>query len=91
MPWCLVDLVAPAELIAARLQARLERNDDPSDADLAVAELQRDQVEPLTLLEERHTLPFRAGDAPTALLMQLWERIIRGGTGGATETGPDSI
>ena len=91
VPWCLVDLVAPAELIAARLQARLERNDDPSDADLAVAELQRDQVEPLTLLEERHTLPFRAGDAPTALLMQLWERIIRGGTGGATETGPDSI
>jgi uncharacterized protein len=88
VPWCIVDLETPPELIATRLQTRLQRNDDPSDADLAVAALQRAQVEPLTPLEQRHTLRFRAGDDPTTLLMPLWERIVCGGTDGTTDTGP---
>lgn len=99
VPWCIVDVDASAELIETRLRTRLQRNDDPSDADLAVAALQRSQVEPLTPLEQRHTLRFRAGDDPTSLLMPLWERIACGATGsadgtdgatGTTEVGPGS-
>lgn len=90
VPWCIVDVDASPELIETRLRTRLLRNDDPSDADMAVAALQRRQAEPLTPLEQRHTLRFHASDAPTALLMELWKRIIRGGSDGTTEIGPGS-
>lgn len=63
----LLHCVAPPTVLAARLQARQARGDDPSDADAAVMARQRTFAEPLTAAEQAEAVVIDT-DRPQATL-----------------------
>ena len=80
-PWFILDLQTPQSLIEARLEQRSLRNDDPSDADVAVQAAQRLSIEALVPQEAARTLavgPEWSTDQANGpidlpgLLMELW-------------------
>ncbi|MGB7565329.1 MAG: AAA family ATPase [Prochlorococcaceae cyanobacterium] len=75
LPWLILDLEAPEELIAQRLEQRQCEGNDPSDADLAIARQQAQWAQPLTDLERSYCLVHGAAGEPAALLMAIWEKL----------------
>jgi aminoglycoside phosphotransferase family enzyme/predicted kinase len=73
--FAILDLQAPAAVLRQRLAARAARGDDPSDADLAVLELQLRTREPLDETERSRALVHRHDDPlePPAVLA-AWRR-----------------
>ncbi len=69
-PWLILSLSAPQEVLRARLAAR---QGDPSDADLHVLDLQLASAEPLSALEQAHTLAIETTKEEP--LPELVERI----------------
>jgi aminoglycoside phosphotransferase family enzyme/predicted kinase len=73
VPFALLDCQAPLAVLRERVAARTQRGDDPSEADLAVLEAQRDFAEPLADDEQRAALTLRT-DQPwdAATLAARW-------------------
>ena len=82
VPHVIVDLEVPPEVARARLAARGRRNDDASDADVAVYEEQVRTAEPLTSAERAQVVRHAAGDEPSTTLMAVLERVVAAGTPG---------
>jgi aminoglycoside phosphotransferase family enzyme/gluconate kinase len=79
VPFVIVDCVASAATLRARVAARRLDGNDASEADLAVLEYQLGTAEPLSRDELRLTIAYDA-EAP-ALLRHAWrdiDRIVRG-------------
>jgi hypothetical protein len=73
----------PDEVARARIAERATRDDDPSDADVAVYEAQARTAEPLEPEERGIAITFRPGDEPEALALELATRLARGAGGAA--------
>lgn len=58
-PFAVLDCQAPLALLRERVAARAQRGDDPSEADLAVLEAQREFAEPLAEDEQPAALALR--------------------------------
>ncbi len=73
----LLDLRTSLPRLRSRLDSRLRRDDDPSDADPAVLRDQLLQAEPLGEAEQPHCVAVGDADAddPSRVLMALWERL----------------
>jgi aminoglycoside phosphotransferase family enzyme/predicted kinase len=73
VPFAVLDCQAPLAVLRERVAARSQRGDDPSEADLAVLEAQREFAEPLAEDEQRVALPLRT-DQPwdAAALAARW-------------------
>ena len=73
VPFTILDCQAPMPLLRERVQARFERGDDPSDADVAVLEQLAARREPLSPDERGCTIEVHA-DRPLALatLVARW-------------------
>lgn len=56
IPFCILHCAAPEDILQQRIKIRLEKNNDPSDADLDVLQLQQDNIEKLTAEELTRTL-----------------------------------
>ncbi|MCP9849367.1 AAA family ATPase [Cyanobium sp. Morenito 9A2] len=81
-PWLILDLQIPEAQMAARLERRQRSNDDPSDADLAIARQQLAWAEPLEGEERAHALEHHPGEESSQLLLAIW---------GALSFGPASL
>ncbi|MCP9915419.1 AAA family ATPase [Cyanobium sp. ATX 6F1] len=77
-PWLILDLQASEAQLAARLEQRQRSDDDPSDADLAIARQQAAWAEQLEVEERAHALEHQAGDDPAQLLMAIWGALSAG-------------
>ena len=71
VPFAIIDLDCPREVIEERIAARGARGDDASDADVAVYLQQLREAEPLGPEEQVHVVPFDATSSPMPLLMDL--------------------
>jgi len=74
VPWAIVEMDAPLEVLRARLAARAERGGDPSEATQAVLERQLIMREPLSPFERRHAVTL---NAPKTIAPQQYEAIGR--------------
>jgi predicted kinase len=87
VPCVVVDVAAPADVVRARLAERARRNDDPSDADVAVYEEQVRTAEPLTEDERPRVVEHPAGTEPSVTLLAVVDRVATldagGGRGGS--------
>ena len=63
LPFGILDCRADAQALRHRVAARLQRGDDPSEADLAVLERQLARAEALAPDEQKHLLVVQAGTA----------------------------
>ena len=70
IPWLILSLHAPREVLRTRLAAR---HGDPSDADMHVLDLQLASVEPLSALEQAHALTIETTKEEP--ILELAERI----------------
>jgi predicted kinase len=80
VPFAIVDCVASAAALRARVTARALAGNDASEADLAVLEHQLRTAEPLSREELRFAIAYDA-DAPAALSQHAWrslDHIVRG-------------
>jgi aminoglycoside phosphotransferase family enzyme/predicted kinase len=77
-----VDVVVEPQVARARLAARAGRNDDASDADVAVYEEQVRTAEPLTTAEVERAVRHIAGADPAATLMTVLDRVVAQEKGG---------
>ncbi|MFO1351683.1 MAG: AAA family ATPase [Gammaproteobacteria bacterium] len=60
VPFLILDLQAPREVLSERITRRRRQHDDPSEADLGVLEAQINQQEPLAAEEMGHALAIDA-------------------------------
>jgi predicted kinase len=76
VPCVVVDVTCPPEIVRERLRERRRRDDDPSDADVAVYEEQLATAEPLTGDETRRLVEHGAGEDPSRTLLATVERMV---------------
>jgi predicted kinase len=76
VPFTILDCRAAAEVLEQRVQARQQRGDDASEADVSVLRRLTAVCEPLTRGEQRHAIVAdTAMDAPgVSTLFQAWRR-----------------
>jgi aminoglycoside phosphotransferase family enzyme/predicted kinase len=77
VPFLLLDLQTPVEVLRQRITDRLRRSDDPAEATLEVLEAQLASAEPLTADEEPHALVVtpELADSP-ALADMIRDRLV---------------
>jgi predicted kinase len=76
VPHVIVDIQVDPAVARARLVERARRNDDASDADVAVYEEQVRTAEPLTVEERECTVTHAAGSDPSVTLLAVLERVV---------------
>jgi uncharacterized protein len=71
VPWLIVALEAPLEVLQARISRRQQSGGDASEAGLAVLAAQLKEQDPLTTKEQAHTLHFTDDEAVADLVNHL--------------------
>ncbi len=67
-PMCIVAMVAPQAVLAKRIQERLQKGDDASDATVPVMERQQETIEPFTPVEQSHVIRVDSTDSQSIVL-----------------------
>ena len=79
VPYLILDCQAPEAVLRERIGQRLEQGADPSEADLAVLELQLQNQQALTEQELNHRIDLDTRDfPPVSLLDQVHQHLLEG-------------
>lgn len=74
VPFTILDIHCPEQILRTRVQARLAKGEDPSEATLSVLEQQLKVIEPLSAGERKRSIPVSGGDTnlDIAALVKEW-------------------